>query len=127
MSLFDDLVAEMGVSALMEALGSSVTYTTAGGTDVSLTAMIEAEDVEIVETVDGHDCRQVREATIATDADGEWGGVAAPATRATVTIDDVEYAVESIVSVSANFARLKLVRLAGHERSRPDYRIRAGR
>ena len=124
MSRLDDEFAAGGVSALMDVLGDAgrLTYTPAGGDAVSLTAIIGPEQTEEDSDLDGRTNRAVREVTITTDPDCDYGGVAGPATNATVTIDDVEWAVEEILSQDANLVTLLLVRETRVERGRPDYR-----
>ena len=124
MSRLDNDFATGGVSALMDGLGSAgrLVYTPAGGDAVSLTAMIGAESTEEGSDLEGRTNRAVCEVIISTDPDCDYGGVASPATNATVTLDGVEWAIDDILAQDANLATLRLVRETRVERGRPDYR-----
>ena len=126
MSIFDELMSDLGVNHLMHALGEAGwTYTPAGGSPVSLTAIAEAKKTEEDETLDGRRRRRVRTVSITTDPNSDYGGVASPSIEATMTSpQNVEYAVEEIESLSASMARLRLRRRDQLERSRPDYRAK---
>jgi len=103
--------------------GESITYTPAGGDPVALTGCVERERSEEDPATDGRHQRRVRAVKVLSDADdADYGGVAEPSERATVTIDSVEYSVESISTVSTAAWRLGLVRIGSVERSRPGYR-----
>jgi len=121
-SLLDDLMSAIGVDALMHQRGQSATYSPAGGTPVTLTAILGDERTEEDDEFDGRRSRQVRSATIAKDPNCEWGGVAAPATNATMTADGVIYAVRSIESETESLVTLALQRKTQIERSRQRYR-----
>lgn len=117
-SLFDNLMADAGVPVLMDTLADedTITYTPAGGEGVPVSAILVAETSEEDEELDGPSQKLVREVSILTDPASEWGGVAAPALTATVTIGGVEYAVEAIKSQDANWVALKLVRRGKRQR-----------
>ena len=123
-SLFDDLMAELGVPALMDHLadGTSITYTDGGGSATSCKAILYDEMTEEEETLDGIVRKRVREITVHTDAESAWGGIADPQLAATVTIGSITYAVESVGPVSDNFVTLKLVRRSRREVTRENYR-----
>lgn len=122
MTAFDDLFAEMGLPLLKEQLGETVTYTPAGGENVELTAIVGPEETEETEDLEGITQRRVRQVTIATDPDGDWGGVAAPGTNDSLTIGGVEYAVEAIEAQSASLTQMRLVRRGVAEKARMGYR-----
>ena len=123
-SLFDDLMADVGVPVLMDALGdpTSITYTPAGGVAVTLTAIVGAETTEEDEVIDGREQKLIRAVSIHTDPDSTWGGVASPALTAMVTIGGVQYAIESIGSSDENWHTLNLTRRGKVEVSRRGYR-----
>ena len=104
--------------------GEPVTYTPPDdGEAVALTGIVEREQVEEDPAGDGRRQRRVRGVKILSDADdADYGGVAAPSERATVTIDSIEYAVNSIGTVTSSVWRLGLVRIGSVEKSRPGYR-----
>ena len=120
---FDTLMAAIGVPVLMEHLGDAITYTPAGGAGAAITGILGFEEDREDETLDGRRLRRLRDVTVNTDpADPDYGGVASPALNATVTVGGVQYAVESIVSLSANLVRLALRRVTALEVSRENYR-----
>ena len=122
MSLFDANFAAGGVPALMDHLGESITYTPPGGVAVSLTADVSPLRREEADDFTGRNARWVREAIVATDPDGDYGGVAAPVLGAVVTIGGETYSVDHLSDLSASAARLHLTRVESRERSRPGYR-----
>jgi len=130
MAIFDELYAA-GAAMLMDYLAAEVTYTPAGGAGVTLPAIISMAAVDEADDLDGRRLSEHREVTIprtaaAAGLDGagaQRNYLAQPATNATVTIDGTSYAVEAIVSQSASFSKLALVRHAAAERSRRGYRL----
>jgi len=122
--VFADIFAESALPSLLDTLGDSITYTPAGGDDVSLTAVVGQEERGELEVEHGRRLRREREVTIATDPDGPYGGVAAPALNDTVTIDSESWAVESISSKADGVATLLVVRFGDVERSQEGYRRR---
>ena len=99
-----------------------VTYTPKGGNAAALAAIVGNE----VATEEVHDTgrRRVlrRTLTITTDPSGTYGGVAAPALNATVTVDTVSYAVESVKPLGRDSFDVVVVRHEPMEVSRRDYR-----
>lgn len=121
-SRFDEDFA-VGLGDLFFQLGESITYTPAGGDPVALTGVVEREQSEEDPGTDGRHQRRVRAVKVLSDADdADYGGVADPSERATVTIGSIEYSVDSIGTVSTAAWRLGLVRIGSIERSRAAYR-----
>jgi hypothetical protein len=119
----------VGLADLLYQFGEPITYTPAGAVGVPMTAIVTPERIEEDETFDGRRRRRVREATISTDAAGDFGGVASPSITASVTIGGVKYAVENINSLTENInsltdnqATLGLVRRDKTETGRESYR-----
>jgi len=121
-SRFDDDMA-VGLGDVFFQHGEGITYTPAGGDPVAMTGCVEREQSEEDPATDGRHQRRVRAVKILSNPDdADYGGVAAPSERATVTIGSVEYSVDSIGTVSAAAWRLGLVRIGSIERSRAAYR-----
>jgi hypothetical protein len=126
-SNFDTIFADSGVPALMESLGSSVTYNDPEEDAVALTAIVG--HTEVIEEADGAASggrrkRYVREVIVARDEEGTYGGVATPKLSATLTIDGEDWAVEAIEAQSASTLKLRCVRKTVSEQSRAGYRAR---
>ena len=123
MSDFDDLYSD-ALQQLADVCGDEVFYTPAGGTPVSVVAIVGLESSEEVEDTRGRHIVRRRDVTIRTDEDAPGGGVEVPAENATFTINEVEYAVSGIVMQGNGYCRLQLTRKTISERSRPGYRVR---
>lgn len=126
MSYADEVFATMGTPVLMDRFGVPITYTPPdGGRRIELTAVVGDESVEEQMSEDGRLIRRrLREITISTQADGEWGGVANPQLHSTISVSGVEYATESIRSQSSGVSVLKVVRLGVAEDTLRGYRKR---
>lgn len=98
-----------------------VTYTPKGGNAVSLSAIVGGDRTAEEAGHDGPRRIRRRPVTITTDSDGEYGGVANPEDNATVTVDSIEYSVESLQPLAEGYLRLQLVRPERQQVSRPDY------
>ena len=122
MSQFATDFAAGALAGLMETHGDSVTYTPATGDAVALTAILGPEMTEESPTLDGRELRITRNCTIGRDPDADAGGVADPATNASVTVGTTTYAVEAIDEQDAASATLRLVRRPAVEKTRPNYR-----
>ena len=125
MSRLDDIMAVVGVPLLLEQLGDGtpITYTPAGGSPVSLTAIVGPERHEPDDDdEEGRSLLRVREVSFATDPAGEYGGVAAPAVNATVTIGGEVWPVKEIVSVGGGLATVRVALRGAVEHSRAGYR-----
>jgi hypothetical protein len=90
------------------------------------------ESLEDFSDRDGRRLRQARDLTLVYDAAGPfaidddhpYGAIGTPEIKATVVIDDVEYAVASIASQSKTFVRFNLVQTHVIDKSRAHYRPR---
>jgi hypothetical protein len=125
-SNFDSLFLTYAAPALMTHLaeGEDAEYlaplsTTPGQTQV----ILGAEQTEESAGEDGREHRQVREACFPRRV-GDLFASGLPALGAVVTIDDVEYAVESIIGACGSMVTVKLVRRGVAEAARPGYRRR---
>jgi hypothetical protein len=123
-STFDALMADHVVPGHFDHFGDadSITYTPAVGDAVTLSAILGPETTKEGEDLNGRTREIVRDATIHTDPDSKWGGVAAPALNATVTNDSVEYAIDSIGPKTPNWITLELKRKSKKEVTRRGYR-----
>ena len=122
MSQFSTDFAPGGLADLMETHGDPVTYTPATGDAVALTGILGPETSEESATLDGRELRITRTCTIGRDPTAAAGGVADPATNASLTIASTTYAVEAIEDMDAAAATLRLVRRPAIEKTRPNYR-----
>lgn len=124
MSTHADLFQFGSLPLLMEHHSDSgrVTYTPRNGNVAAVSAIVGNE----VATEDRHDTGRRRTlrrpVTITTDPAGTYGGVASPALNATVTVDGVIYAIESVEPLSRDVFDLVLVRHEAMEVSNPAYR-----
>ena len=117
-------MAEIGVPALMEHVGGiPIVYVPGSGDTVDLTGIVGPIETVEVETEHGIKRVQERDVTISVDPDSEWGGVAAPALNAVVTIAGQNWAIKSVAQ-TGNQARLRTTLIGIAERSRPGYRTR---
>ena len=89
---------------------------------VSLTAMVSPERTEEIDSERGRKFRRVCEATISRDPSGDLGGVANPSLAGRMTIEEIEYAIETIEWQTPEATRVRLVRRGFIERTRPVYR-----
>lgn len=116
MAEHDDWYAD-GAAWLEESHGQAATYTAPDGTATALVgAIVGHEQAELVAELDGQSERRVRDLSVPR------AELDQPETEARVTIDGVEYYVESVASQSATWTRLALVRISPVEITRPDYR-----
>lgn len=127
MSLHSALFQSASLPLLFEQHADSgrVTYTPKGGSTVSLSAIVGNEKAMDDSSAAGERRVLRRPVTITTDPAGTYGGVATPATNATVVVDNVNYAVESLQPLAAGYMTLVLVRPELQLYSRPDYHQRA--
>lgn len=108
--------------------GDSITYTPAGGSPATVTALVDAERVEERDAHDGTKLAAVRRVTILLDdTDPDYGGVAAPAVNAALAVNSVSYAVESVVARDDVAATLQAVRWLSAEKASEHYRGPRGR
>lgn len=93
---------------------------------VPLVGILGALSYEEDEQTDQRKLIATRELVISTDPAGSYGGVAEPSEKATVTAEDVEYAIKDggIGPIAAGLATLKLVRPGAAQKARPGYRRR---
>ena len=122
MSAFDTTYADCALPQLMDQLGRAITYDPADGDKVELTAIVGQITTEEQAGERGGKKVQIRTVIITTDADGIYGGVAAPRQNEELIIDGDRWAVEAQPTVSASAARLRVVRIGSRERSRDGYR-----
>lgn len=107
MSTFSDQFSSMGLPLLMDQLGETATYRAAGTVvDVALTAIKSRANAD--QAGDGRGRRLSSEILIATDPDGDYGGVAAPARGDKFTIGLEAWIVDRIMSIGGGFARLSV-------------------
>jgi len=125
-SQLDDIMAEVGVDVLFEHLADSaivVRYLDPPHADpVELTAIIGPDRTVEVGDEKGREHNITREVTISADPDSEYGGVAAPKLSATIEIDGVDWAIESIVSQDANTVKLTVSKSPQSGHGRGGYR-----
>lgn len=126
-SAFDLAFADAGAPVLLSQFGQPVTYTPAGGTGVSVTAMVSAEQQHEAEYPDGPRLIRTRELTIATDPDGAYGGVASVRLFDVVTVGTAQYAVNELRSVQHSLVTFSAIRTEDMQRSRDGYRGRRAR
>jgi hypothetical protein len=124
-SPFELEFAEAGAPALLSQFGQRVTYTPAGGDGVSLTAIVGAEQSHEAEYSDGRRVIRTRQVTLATDPDGQYGGVAAVHLFDTVTLaSGVAYSVHEITGETHSLVSFTAIRTEDMQRSRDGYRRR---
>lgn len=124
MSTHTDMIGEAAIPLLMEQFADAdrVTYKPKHGVATSLSAIVGDERSEEQTTSTGRRRVVRRRLTITTDPSGDYGGVATPQLNATVTVDGISYAVESVAPVRNDVFDLQIVRYETTEVSRPDYR-----
>lgn len=123
---FDDDFEAVVVPCMMTAYGVAATYHPQdGSTDVALTAVIESRTGDAPEEMDGRTTqRERREISISNDPASEYGGVATPSDRATITMEGSEWAVEAVLEYAPPLHRLRLVRIGTSEVAADGYRRR---
>ncbi len=99
-----------------------VTWTPKGGSAAAVSAIVGQETHTEDTGATGRRRVMRRRLTIATDPAGDYGGVAAPALNATVTVDGVTYAVESIQPRAGDYFDATVARSEAMEVSRGNYR-----
>ncbi len=134
MSLFDQRMSAGPTAQLMHHNADQITYTPAGGQPVALQGIIGYEATsEEFSTSDGKRHKRVRDVTVvkvtgtaAQPVSGSYpyGGIPEGDLASTICIDDVSYAIDSVISLSGSFIRLALARTAVAEKSRPGMRRR---
>lgn len=123
-SAFETAFADAGAPSLLAQFGQACTYTPAGGTAVSLSAMVGAEQSNEAEYSDGRRLIRTRQITLATDPDGDYGGVEDVHLYDTVTVGTVTYAVHEIESRSHSLVTCTAIRTEDMQRSQDGYRRR---
>lgn len=121
MSRFDTDFAVGGLPQLMYEYGQSVTYLPVGFPSVTLQAIVRPEESDILQEANVRSVDRKCIATITDNPDSDDGGVATPSEAASVTISDVEWAIDSIDQVPGGW-RLTLVRSEATEYARPGFR-----
>lgn len=121
-----DVLYGFGLQSLSSHHGDSAIYTPADGSgDVTLeNVLIGVEAHEEVDAHDGLKERIFRLLTIVTDvANANYSGIEEPLPNASMTIEGVVYAIDSI-RAGAKFGQttVKLVRRTQKEKTRPNYR-----
>ena len=121
MSLLDQLMTDLAVPLIDEFLAGDVDYLRPDGSPGgSYRATIGGERSVEVLVGESRSWKQVRTVSFFRD-DGLpfWQPNAA---IGTFDVDGVEYAYESVTSITAAFAVVELVRLGAIEKTRPEYR-----
>jgi hypothetical protein len=121
-SVFETAFAAFAAPSLLEQFGVEVTYSPAGGTAGTLTAIVTAEESRESADPDGRRVVRVRELTVSADPAGDYGGVAAVSLNDTVTIDGTTYAVSQVNAVTDSLITCEITRVEDMQRSRPGYR-----
>ena len=116
-STIDDYFADQGLPLLLELQGVSITYTPAGGSGSSVTALVGKEISQEIEAQGQGDRTKKITRSVTCEAAAITGGI-----NATVTIDSVEYEVDSIAEAEAGYVALSLVRDAAMEKARKQFR-----
>ena len=126
MSVFSELIDELGSPLILEHCGeSSVTYTV-NGVSTALTALVgPVISVEQINEAGDRELLTTRDVSIARDADSVYGFIAEPAENATITIDGEIWAVREIGRRTPSMTLLHCQRKAGVEVGRENYRTRA--
>jgi len=117
----DSLVADTALAAIFESHGQTLSYTPKGGAAVEFTGVLGEEKTSWLEQGGRRVKRRERSVTLATDADGDYAGVASPELKAQVTAGGELWNIESIAPLAGGFARLLIVRLEYDQRSSPTY------
>lgn len=124
MSYHDDYFAAQGLPLLLESQGRSITVTSPAGAATTLTAIVGAETQQEAEESDRRTRKRTRSLVILTDSTSVYGGIDAPTTGYTATIDAVVYEFDQISVKEGGFANVTLARDAAMERSRKGFRGR---
>jgi hypothetical protein len=131
MSLFDDRMSSGPRSLLMHHNADEISVTLAGGEPVVMKGIVGYEESTEVPGDDASRRRLARDVTVCKvtgctpqpiSTTFPYGGLAHPELTATITIDEVEYAVASVMSHSATFIRLLLTQSAVMDKGRPGLR-----
>jgi hypothetical protein len=116
-SSIDTYFADQGLPLLLEMQGVSITYTPAGGSAATVTALVGKEVSQEIEAIgQGDRTKKITRSVTVAVAD-VTGGI-----NATVTIDSVQYEVDSITDAEAGYVTLSLVRDAAMEKARKQFR-----
>jgi hypothetical protein len=113
-SLFETAAAWLG-----NQLGGAVIYVAPGGQRTAVAgALLGAESVEVVESVDGIDMVRLREVSLPR------GEVALPRLKSMIRIDGEDWTTRRIVGVCDGFTTVEVTRRLPAELSKPGYRTR---
>ena len=121
MSRFDTDFAASGLPQLLFQFGQSVIYLPVNLPEVSLTAIVESEQREIVTPNGIRTVKRTHKVTIGGDPDSDEGGVTSPNEVATMRINNTEWPIESVSQTAGGWI-LMLVRHELEEQARPGYR-----
>lgn len=124
MSYHDDYFAAQGLPLLFETQGQAITVTPPEGAAVNLTGIVGAETQVEAEQSDRRTRKRTRSLVILTDAASVYGGIAAPTTGHTATIDGSVWEFDQVSIKEAGYANVTLARDASMERSRKGFRGR---
>ena len=115
---------ESAAAQLSDELGDTVVVSSSGAEPVSVTAIIGHEEVRNSVEQDGLKSRYVRTLSLPCSAAAAGGGPFVPSVNLhdQFTLCGNLYSVETIVSVSANWIRLEIYRMATREKTRQGYR-----
>lgn len=123
----DSLISDLeGAFLNTNEFAQQVTYRAEGEDDVTLSAIVSAEQEVEDDSNFGLESKFFRDVRICRDPSASCGGVATPRLDATVIVpageDGTEYSVHSIPYLDTHTAKLRVVRIESIERSRPNYR-----
>lgn len=110
-SVFDEAFAAAGWAALQAQFGEAVTYTPAGGSGSSVTAVVHREEEREIDSGDGIWREVVCEVSVGT------ADVASPGLGDQVTFDGVDWAVVERLEQSGGVTRLRVARKSSETRS----------
>ena len=125
MTAFDEIYSDSAVPALMDHMGTAVTYLDPEEDDLELTAIVSNTDVVEVDGAasGGRRKRQMRSFTVARDPAGPYGGVEHPKLGGAFRMADGEvWEIEAIESQGESLMRCACGRKSVVEQSRAGYR-----
>ena len=125
MSVVSDMIEEIGVPALHEHLGDTVSYSASGAAAVSIVGMFELDDADLVFEADGAGVVSRGTLRIRNDA---TAGIASPSAGDAVTIGGEAWYVRDTPATPswASWHDLTVVQYAPAETSRRDHRLARG-